>query len=138
MALSENLKQLAQQIELTTEQSLDTLAEIGQTYAKSSKVFKGNSANGLRNNIVVQKPGAFIRDIISLKTYSHWVEEGNADKGAYIYPKTAQALRFRVDGHWVFAKRVRSHGPLRYMRPAQQFLETHWANYLEQQLNKLL
>lgn len=49
------------------------------------------------------------------RPYAIWLEEGNNQNGPYIYPKNAKALHFTVNGQEVFASRVRSHGPYKFV-----------------------
>lgn len=107
----------------TIQKSLDTLSEITKTNAKSSTLFK-NRTGKLRSSIEITKAGLF-KNIIGTKvSYAKYLEFGNHQNGPWIYPKRAKALRFVIDGKVIFAKRVRSHGPLPFLGKAVQLAES--------------
>jgi hypothetical protein len=105
------------------QEALDTLAEIGASNARSTKLYKNRSGK-LRQNTKFRPAGTFIRDVIADTSYAGYVNFGNrpGGTGAYIYPKRKKALRFVIDGKVIFARRVRSHGPLPFMDQARDLM----------------
>lgn len=111
---SKALEKMASQVRPAMEKALDRIAEAVQKHAKESKLYKGSA---LRSSIKISK-ARLSRTVLADKEYAFWVEEGNNQKGPYIYPRKAKVLRFVSNGSVVFAKRVRAHGPLPFMAQA--------------------
>jgi hypothetical protein len=124
---------IAEGLEPATEQALDTLAEIGVTNARSTRLFKDQSGK-LRKQIKLIPAGKLARSIIADTPYAPYVELGNRPNGTgqYIYPVKAKALRFVVNGEVIFRRRVKAHGPLPFMGTAHKlllsFLPDHFIN----------
>ena len=117
------LKGIRQELPSVVNASLDTLARAGVTNAQSSTVFK-NQTGKLRKGIQFRVNGTYKREVFADQPYAFYVEEGNNQKGPRIYPKNGKALRFVINGQVLFRKWVRSHGPLRFMRPARDLVES--------------
>lgn len=119
--------------------SLDTLAEIGVTNAKSSRLFK-DQTGALRRRIQFLRDGDTARTVIADTNYAGYVEFGNGPPGSKIYPKKAKALRFNLDGQIVFRKWVRAHGPLPFMGNARNlmvsFIPDLFSSNIERMINK--
>lgn len=114
------LNKLIERIEPAVNIGLDAAAEKISAEAKKTTAFKGDSPNGLRKAIKVIRNGSLERTVLADKDYAYYVEFGNNQKGPYIYPVRAKALHFFINGQEFFCKRVRSHGPLPFMRPAYE------------------
>jgi len=127
------LKKLINTIDIVGERIVDKVSLVAQKHAKASRAFKGNV---LRRNINIIYNGMFARTVIADKFYAYWVEFGNNQKGPYIYPKRAKALHFWINGKEIFAKRVRAHGPLPFMRPAGDFARKKAKGIMVKELNK--
>jgi hypothetical protein len=69
------------------------------------------------------------------RSYAFYLEEGNNQNGPRIYPRTAKALHFFINGSEVFAKSVRSHGPYHYVsngrNVAENVIEQTFAKYFQ-------
>jgi hypothetical protein len=120
-AFSKALSGIRSELPSVIERSLTTLAEIGATNAKSSRIFKNRTGN-LRKNIKFTVDGEYARSVIADTGYAFYVEFGNNQKGDKIYPKRAKALRFVIDGEVIFRKWVKSHGPLPFLGPARELV----------------
>ena len=97
-----------------------TLAEagaLGVQLARNTNKFRIGKLHDAIGFYPIDKYSGFV---IADKPYAYWLEYGNDQGGPYIYPKTAKALHFFVDGQEVFAKKVRSHGPYWFMRDSQE------------------
>lgn len=119
-----HLHNIEKELTSTISKTLDTLATIAQTNAQSSKFFKGSGPNGLRANIKILKNGEMSRTVLADKNYAGYVEFGNNPGGdGFIRPVNAKYLHFWINGKEIFAKKVRSHGPLPFMKTAQIITE---------------
>lgn len=138
MSLIHNrLSHIINNISNTVQDVLDLTAIVAQQHAKRTKLFKGDSPTGLRNNIKIIKNGSMSRTVLADKDYAFYVECGNNQKGPYIYPVRAKALRFYINGSIVFAKRVRSHGELPFMRQALEYTITKIPQIVAKEFGKL-
>lgn len=105
------------------QKSLDELATIAVSNAKSSTLFRNRSGN-LRNKINFTRDGEFSRIVLADTPYACFVEFGNNQNGPIIRPKNKKALRFTIDGQVLFRKFVRAHGPLPFMDNARKQVES--------------
>ena len=133
--ITKYLQHLINSLPGVADRILDKTAELAQKRAKATTLFKDNTG-GLRKAIGIQKNGKMARTVIADKFYAFYVEEGNNQKGPYIYPKRAKALHFFINGQEIFAKRVRSHGPLPFLRVSRDFTEKLANAIAEKELKK--
>jgi hypothetical protein len=132
------LRKAEQQFIPTINEALDEIAEIAQQKAKSTTLFGGSATGGLRGSINIHKNGSFSRMVLAEKDYAGYVEYGNNQKGPYIYPIKAKALHFWINGREIFAKKVRSHGPLPFMNDAKEYTIKKIPGILAKHLGKIL
>lgn len=132
------LKGISNELDSVISSSLDTLAEIGASNARSSRLFKNRSGT-LRREIKFTRDGEMARRVIADTNYAGYVEFGNrpGGTGQRIYPKRAKALRFEVDGKVIFRKWVRSHGPLPFMGKARDLMVSFIPDLFENNLGRL-
>lgn len=116
------VKKLILNIENAVDIALTELGFTTQTAAQQSRSFRSRTGNLVRS-IQVLAPDRWNRVVSANAPYAHYVEFGNNRNGPWIYPKYKKALKFELNGQTVFAKRVRSHGPLPYMTPARDRAE---------------
>ena len=117
---TKSLNKIYEGLEKSVDSSLNDISQQIVDDAKKTTVFKGNSPGGLRQNIKFINNGSLAKTVIADKDYAYYVEFGNNQKGPYIYPVKAKALRFYINGEVVFRKRVRSHGSMPFLRPAYE------------------
>ncbi len=114
------LSKIHDRLEKAVDVSLNNVSQKIVDEAKLTTAFKGNSSTGLRQAIKFIDNGSLAKTVIADKWYAYYVEFGNNQKGPYIYPVRAKALRFYYNGQIMFRKWVRSHGPLPFLYPAYQ------------------
>ena len=115
------LHKATQQFENHVEAAIEDIAEVARDKAKASTLFGGSVNGGLRGAIRILGNGQLAKTVLADKDYAFYVEYGNNQKGPYIYPVHAKALHFYINGEEIFAKRVRSHGPLPFMEEAKEY-----------------
>jgi hypothetical protein len=108
-------------IEQAKDLLLKEAGEHGVKVARSSTNFKHSPA--FNENITTFKQSSNQQVVWSKASYSSYLEFGNNQQGPYIYPRKAQALHFYMNGNEIFAKKVKSHGPLPYMVPSEKSIE---------------
>ena len=114
-----------------------TLAEAGKLgveTAQGTSLFK--TSQNFRDMIVTYPESQTSQVVWSTASWSHYLEYGNNQLGDRIYPTTAKFLHFFVDGEEVFAKSVRSHGPLPFMAEAEDKVQQEGSRIWEQELAK--
>lgn len=112
----EGLSEVKAAIDQVEKLLLQTIGESIRNEAADTKAFKHGTK--FDNNIITKPYGRHGQLVWSKSKWSGWLEFGNNQGGPYIYPRTAKALHFYIGGNEIFAKRVRSHGPLKFMEPA--------------------
>jgi len=132
-AITNYLNHLIRTLEPAMDKAVHEIAKIVQFKARTSTLFKGTA---LRKAIGIQNNGSLSRTVLADKDYAGYVEYGNNQKGSYIYPVRAKALHFRINGQEIFAKKVRSHGPLPFMRVARDFAEKEAPKVINKALHK--
>jgi hypothetical protein len=127
MDLNHAFHQLSEQLETIGEQTLHKAGERGAELARMQNLFHASDSfnQAIQFHPVSETSGFVLAD----KPYSGYLEEGNAQAGPIIYPKTAKALRFRVGTQVIFAKHVKAHEGYFFMQKA--------ADKLEQELNEI-
>ncbi len=66
-----------------------------------------------------------------------FLEEGNNQQGAYIYPKTKKILRFQVNGETVFARKVRTYAGKHLFEKAVKKSEPYFELIMVKAIGKL-
>lgn len=117
-AFRDALKNIANNLPSTVDKILNDLAIIGQQSASTSTLYKGTT---LRKRIIIQD-GSLAKTILADAPYAYWVENGNGPPGSKIYPKSAKALRFVIDGQVFFRKWVRASAPRPFMQEAHNLI----------------
>ena len=116
--------------------STERAGKRGVQLASKTDLFKMGK---LKNAIVFEPLPVFATGrVIAKRFYAYYLEEGNNQRGPYIYPIHAKVLHFVIAGEDIFAKRVRSHGPLPFMKPARDKLETELPGIIEKNLEQKL
>lgn len=119
------IEHLAGEILSYTQNALDTA--LRETVAEAQKNHTFKSQTGRLEKAIRFRRSGFVGTIKADTKYAAYVEYGNDPGGGYIYPKNGKFLRFRIAGRWVFARRVKAHGPMPFMAPAlvhgTQFLQ---------------
>jgi hypothetical protein len=128
--LEKLLNALPGQIEKAAHLTLLEAGNLGQEAARNTNRFKNNGP--LRAATNFHETGEYTGFVLADKSYAIFLEDGNNAGGAFIYPVHAKALHFKIDGKDIFAKKVRSHGPLPFMKDAQEKVE----NNIEEIFNK--
>jgi hypothetical protein len=131
------LEGIQKDLEPTVSETLDTLANIAITNAKSTTLFKDRTGT-LRREIKFVKNGALIRDVVADTGYAGYVERGNDPGGGRIYAKHAKALRFVINGQVLFRKWVRAAKPRPFMQAAQTLTESFLPDFAQNRLNNLV
>jgi hypothetical protein len=129
---------LAHQLPQAIEKGLEKVGEIAYESVVKTEQFKNYGNNGLRTATKIIPDGSYAIEVLSDKPYAYWVEEGNNQKGPFIYPVRAQFLHFFIDGDEIFAKKVRSHGPLPYFTDARNEAENSIQDIMEHEIKKLI
>lgn len=135
-ALITALKAIQAELPAVIEGSLDTLAEIGATNAKSTRLYR-NRTGLLRRETKWLKAGALMRTVIADTGYASYIENGNDPGGGRIYPRRAKALRFVIDGKVIFRKSVRAAKPRPFMAEARRTLIQFIPSLIESDLERL-
>lgn len=136
--LQTHIDAVVSQLDSTLASTMDSLSEIVQTNAKSSKKFKDFTGK-LRSGINFKRLNPTTWRVSTDQGYSNYVEFGNNKGGPYIYPKKAKALRFITrEGKVVFAKRVRSHGPLPFLKPAADLARSFLPDFVANRILNLI
>ena len=117
---------------------MDEIADVAKNNARATTLFKGSPDGGLRAAIRIIANGSLSRTVLADKDYAGYVEYGNNQRGPYIYPVKAKALHFFVNGTEVFAKRVRSHGPLPFFEQAEKFTINKIPGIIKKHLKEIL
>jgi hypothetical protein len=130
------LSDLGNLIPQALEEAVNELGEFGIQQARSANLFKASDA--FKANIKSNPINKFELEVESHSPHSYWLEEGNNQKGAYIYPVNGKVLRFQVGGKTVFAKKVRAHGPLPFMSNAKDEVEKKYVEIVEKHLNGII
>jgi hypothetical protein len=132
------LRRAEQQLIPTISAALDEIAEVAKNHAKSTTLFKGAANSGIRAAIKVLNAGQLARTVLADKDYAGYIEYGNNQKGPYIYPVKAKALHFFANGSEIFAKKVRSHGPLPFMEDAKTYTIKKIPDIIAKHLKEIL
>lgn len=123
-------------IEKAAEETVPVAAQFAKTAALNTTKFKvSDTFRSATNFHPLSKLSGFVS---TDKDYAYWLEEGNNQKGDYIYPRTAKALHWKSGGNDVFAKRVKAHGPLTYMGDAADKLDDEIEHIFLNELTKII
>lgn len=119
----------------TTESTVRDLADIGIKAAQETNLFKTSST--FKEHVIFVPLDETSGFITFDADYGHWLEEGNNQKGSYIYPVNGKALKFQVNGQTIFAKKVKTHGPLPFMSNAREKVEQSIEEIFNRNFSKL-
>jgi hypothetical protein len=133
--LHKSIANLHNGLESALGKALQEVAEQGANVARTQHEYKSHGGNGLEANTVAYKNSALDQGIIANKPYASWVEYGNGPAGSRIYPVSAKALHFVVNGQEVFAKSVKASAPKPFMAKALSFVNQSGANIVHDHLN---
>ena len=122
----------------TVEKSLDKIAQVAVDHVKSTTLFKGSPDSGIRANTIIIKDGQLSRTVLANKFYAFYLEEGNNQKGPYIYPVKAKALHFKVNGEDVFCKRAKTHEGYHFMEAAFKHTMSVANNIINEDLGRII
>lgn len=117
--LTQMFSEMENNLDREVENGLQELAEFAQKHASETNLFKTSGQGGLRDSIKIIKSGDRVREVLADKPYAHYVEYGRGPVEA----KNAKALRFRINGELVFAKRVGPADPKPFMQQARDAAE---------------
>jgi hypothetical protein len=117
------LQYIKNNLRRTVSSAMDKLAKGGAKIAKGTTIYKDRSGT-LRKETKFIPQSDFQKQVVADTPYAWYIEAGNrpGGSGEWIYPKTKKFLRFEIDGNVIFARRVRSHGPLPFMMPAREWM----------------
>jgi hypothetical protein len=132
-----SLKYLIKQFENSVETGLTVAAEDGATKAKNDTIYTPRTGN-LQANTNAQNTGYMSRSIVANTFYASWVNFGNGEPGARIYPTHAKALRFEINGQVIFRKSVKTSTPKPFMTNTAKWEETHLEDAVAREINRLL
>lgn len=112
------LIQARTKIPINNARAMDRIARLAATDAKRSARFTSRTYR-LRRSIRAQLLTPYHSRTIADAKHAFWVENGNGPRGGRIYPKTAKALRFELNGVVHFRKWVHTALPRPFMRDAR-------------------
>lgn len=129
------MSHLQEGLQEAVSKGLQEVAEQGAKGARNQKEYKSHGAGGLEDATQAYKNSALSQGIIANKYYASWVEYGNGPQGTRIYPTSAKALHFFIDGKDVFAKYVKASAPKPFMSKAVSFVNQSGEQIMARQLN---
>lgn len=118
--LIKQFERFTQNLENEVSKGLTEIASKAATQARQE--VPGRSADGLWNNTRPYKISALDQGVLANKFYASWFEFGNGPEGTRIYPVSAKALHFWIDGKEIFAKSVAASKPHPFMSKAVEFI----------------
>jgi hypothetical protein len=133
---SNQLTKLVSSFEKEVSNGLTEIAAQAANVAREN--VSGRSADGLWANTRPYKISALEQGVLSNKYYASWVEFGNGPPGSRIYPVSAKALHFFVDGKEIFAKSVAASKPHPYMSKAVDFINTNGTTIMMKHINNAI
>ncbi len=119
--LHQELAVLSNLIVNAAHQTLLDAGKLGEDTARNTTLFKNNGA--LRDATNFHPVSQFSGFVLADKSYAQYLEYGNPYAGFIIEPKVAKVLHFWIDGKEIFAKKVKAHGPLKFMEAAEKKVE---------------
>jgi hypothetical protein len=134
--LEEALKASQEEMEQAAEMTLQNAGDFARKAAVETNLFHvGNNFNQQTKFQSINRYNGFVRTDLD---YAQYLEFGNNEKGAYIYPVNGKAFHFIIGGKDIFCKKARTHGPLPYMSDAGDKLEENIENIFTINLNKAI
>ena|SRR5271166_1323162 len=130
--LQANINRLVSELPLAINMSLAEGALEGTALARE------HTKGALREATQFSYVGPGHYQILSNKFYAKWYEYGNGPPGGRIYPTTAKALCFQMNGETIFAKSVRASGPHPYMTLAHAWLKIHLTQIMKKNILALI
>lgn len=131
-AFKKQIQQIEEKLPQVVSNGLQELAEQGAQEAKLQT--KGE----LAAHTAAYRNSAFEQGIKADKNYASWVEYGNGPPGTRIYPTSAKALHFFIDGQEVFAKSVQASRPKPFMASAVSFVNRSGAQIVANHIDRFL
>lgn len=132
----EALQRFSDQLPKTISDVVSELGEIGTQAAQNTDLFKNNGP--LKRATGFIRNGEWSGKVLANKPYAYYLEYGNDPGGGFIFPKNAKALRFKINGETIFAKKVKAHGPLPFMDKARKTVINRVPGVVEYQLSQLI
>lgn len=134
-AFSKSLEVFLNKAEKQLETAVVKIGERGAQLAKDTTLFKNNGP--LKAATEFRSTSRFSGYVIADKEYAYWLEYGNNQKGPYIIPRFKKCLHFFIGSQEIFTKKVRSHGPYKFMAKVREQLEKEAAQIIQQHLSAL-
>lgn len=134
----QQMQKLQDGLQQVVSQGLQEIAEQGAKTAREQKEFKSHGTGGLEDAIQAYRNSALQQGILANKPYASWVEYGNGPAGSKIYPTSAKALHFYIDGKEVFAKYVTASAPKPFMSKAVSFVNQSGEQIMARHLNNFI
>ena len=126
-----NLKQLEEVCEATLIEAGNLAVDI----ARSTTLF--HHGNAFDEGIKFIQHNKYQGTVVSEASYSEWLEYGNNEQGPFIYPVTAKALHFFINGEEIFVSKVKSHGPLPFMEQTENIILNELPTIFERNRTRL-
>jgi hypothetical protein len=111
---------------------------LAEAAVKGAAVAKQHTKGKLRENTYAQPLGKQHWQIISNKFYAQWYEYGNGPPGSRIYPVSAKALCFQMNGKTVCAKSVKASPAHPYMTLAHAWLQDNLSKIMKKHILSLI
>jgi hypothetical protein len=122
-------------ITVAAENTIVKASELAIKEARATKLFKHGAK--FDEQIQYHSINSTSGEVVSGAPYSGWLEFGNDPGGGYIYPKTANKLRFFANGNIVFANRVRAHKPFPFFNNAAKVVSRSLTDIFNSEFRKL-
>ena len=120
----QGIEKLIKNLQQAATRTVNALAETAVETAQNTDRF-----NNVKKQSTYFIPNGMSAIVGDDRSYAEYLEFGNNAGGPYIYPRNAKALRFKINGEIVFAKRVRSHGPYLFITNGRNYAETKIQEY---------
>lgn len=101
--LADALRKLLDKLPQAENEALEAVASTVQEQA-----IQNYGSYKLARHVVILN-GDSLRTVLVNKDYAFYLEEGNNQRGDYIYPKRSKLLRFKINGKTIFAPRVKAY-----------------------------
>lgn len=124
------------EIEDVGEATLHKAGKRGVELAQETNLFR--TSQSFKDAITFTPVSSTNGFVLADKPYAPFLEYGNNEHGAFIYPVHGKALHFFINGTEVFAKKVKSHGPLPFMEQAANQLEQELPGIFEEEFDKII
>lgn len=138
-ATREALKNIANALDAAVRDALADTGRAGERSVKQTHWFKDQTGK-LRRQTQFHLEGSNWGALVANTGYAAFIENGNRPSGLgkYIYPRKAHALRFTIGGTVIYARKVRAHGPLPFMKTAADVMRHSARGIFAEHLNKVI